>query len=327
VRRKWICLLTGTLITSFCAILFLRSSLAQGGNPVARSQFRTTDSSGTDFNPIGKLIMTEEGGQQIFRVQLEHLEITDLSIYVSTNSFYDGTNSPVFVVAPLHRINVNNGSWSQTLTGTGGAPPEFQALGVANLSDLSGIRSIDIGNPGVTNIIGGSNFVNCVQTVVSNTTIITCTTNIIGGVTNILINAFAWAPIPPIVINPNISSFHRSFAMQRPTNPPDSHAAGKIQLSYNGTTGRSLLDINLNGLLPGQNYTLWLSDGGSNFSANVFPLNSGGSKGLVRKARLRLDTSLGDSLPIQVSSTADLTGRVFTVRDGTSFIYLTGSLP
>ena len=327
MRRKWKFLLTVTLITSFCAILFMWSAFAQGsGRVVARTQFRSSLPSATD-NPVGNLTLVEEGGQQSFRVQVNNLDVTDLSIYMSTNSFYDGTNSPVFVVAPLDRTNIKNGSWARTLTGTGGAPLEFQLLGIANLSDLSDLRSIDIGNPGSTNIIGGTNFIDCVQTVVSNTTVTTCTTNIIGGATNIFINVFAWAPVTPIVANPSVFSFHRSFTMQRPIIPPDPHATGKVRLSYNGSNGRSLLDISLNGLIPGQHYTLWLSDGGTNFSANGFPLSSGGTKGRGERARLRLDTSWGDSLPIQASSTADLTGRVFSVLDGTGFIYLTGSLP
>jgi hypothetical protein len=328
VRTKPIFLLAATVAATLCAGLFLRSAFAQGGGgAIARAQFRGTGGS-SDNNPIGTMILTEDAGKQVFRVQLNRLfTIKDLSIYVDTNSFYDGTNSPVFVIAPLKRTDIKKGKWAQTLTGIGGAPDEFQLQGVANLSDLSDLRSIVIGNPGITNIIGGTNFVNCIQTVVSNTTIITCTTNIVGGATNIFINAFAWAPVPPLVVNPSAFTFHKSFDLQQPAVPPDPHAKGKVVLAYNGSTGRSLLDISLNGLIPGQGYTLWLSDGGTNYASNVFPLTKGGSKGLTKTSHLRLDTGLGDPLPIQVSSTADLTGRVFSVQDATGFVYLFGSLP
>ncbi len=330
MRRKSIFLLTATVITSFCAVLFLRSAFAQGGGRIiARSQIRSTDSSGAPdtVNPIGSLTLTEDGGKEVFTIRVKNLFLTDLSIYMGFTNYFDGTNTPVIVVAPVTRGNIKLGSWSRTLTGTGGAPPEFQFIGIANLTDLSDIFRIDIGNPGVTNIIGGTNFVTCTQTSSNGITITTCTTNIIGGTTNALVNSFAWAPVPPLVANPAAFSFHKSFNMVRPTTPPDPNAHGNVQLSYNGSSGRSLLDMSVGGLLPGQNYALWLSDGGSNFIANVFPLSGGGTKGRGTIAHLHLDTALGDPLPIQSPSTADLTGRVFTVRDGTGFIYLIGALP
>jgi len=315
-------------MTVFCAGPFLRSALAQGGGRiVARSQIRTTAASPEAVNPIGSLILTEQGGQQVFSIRVKNLDVTDLGLYLSVTNFFDGTNSPVFGFAPLTRTNIKLGSWSRTLTGTGGAPPELQLLGIANLTDLSNVFSIDIGNPGATNILGGTNFITCVQTSSNGVTITTCTTNIIGGATNILINTFAWAPVPPIVANPSVFSFHRNFPLERPTIPPDPHAGGKVRLSYNGSIGRSLVDIDLHGLIPGQSYTLWLSDGGSNYAANVFSVSSGGTRGRGTVAHLHLDTTVGDSLPIQAPSTADLTGRVFSVRDGSGFTYLIGALP
>jgi hypothetical protein len=330
VRRKWIVLLAGSLITGFCTVLFLRSAVAQGGGRiVARSQIRSTDPAPTadTVNPIGSLILTEQGGQEVFSIRVKNMDVTDLSLYLSVTNFFDGTNSSVFAFAPMTRGNIKLGSWSRTLTGTGGAPPELQLLGIANLTDLSDVFSIDIGNPGQTNILGGTNFITCVQTSTNGVTVTTCSTNIIGGATNVLINVFAWAPVPPIVANSSAFSFHKSFTMVRPTVPPDPNAHGNVRLSYNGTSGRSLLDINLSGLIPGQHYTLWLSDAGTNFGANVFSLSTGGTRGRGTVANLHLDTGVGDSLPIQVPSTADLTNRVFTVRDGTGFIYLAGSLP
>ncbi len=185
MRRKSIFLLTATVITSFCAVLFLRSAFAQGGGRiVARSQFRSTDSSGTPdtVNPIGSLTLTENGGKEVFTLRVKNKFLTDLSIYLGLTNYFDGTNTPVIVVAPVTRGNIKLGSWTRTLTGTAGAPPEFQFIGVANLADLSDIDRIDIGNPGTTNIVGGTNFITCVQTPSSNgITITVCTTNIIGG--------------------------------------------------------------------------------------------------------------------------------------------------
>ena len=330
MRRKWKFLLTATLMTVFCAGPFLRSALAQGGGRIiARSQIRNTGTSDTadTVNPIGSLTLTENGGKEVFTLRVKNLFLTDLSIYMGLTNFFDGTNTPVVAVAPLPRGNIKLGSWSRTLTGTGGAPIEFQLVGIANLTDLSDVFRIDVGNPGTTNIIGGTNFITCTVTPTNGIVITVCTTNIIGGATNIFVNSFAWAPVPPLVANPSASSFHTGFTMQQPSPSIDTQAHGNVRLSYNGTSGRSKLDISLNGLLPGQHYALWLSDGGSNYIANTFSLSTGSSKGRGEAAHLHLDTAVGDSLPIQVSSTADLAGRVFSVLDGTGFSYLTGSLP
>jgi len=330
VRRKSTCLLTATLITGFCAVLFLRSAFAQGGGRIiARSQIRNTGTSDTPntVNPIGSLTLTESGGKEVFTLRVKNMFLTDLSIYMGLTNFFDGTNTPVVVIAPLPRGNIKLGSWSRTLTGTGGAPIEFQLQGIADLTDLSDVFRIDIGNPGVTNIVGGTNFITCTVTPTNGIVITVCTTNVIGGATNIFVNSFAWAPVPPLVANPAVFSFHKSFTMQQPNPSIDTQAHGNVRLSYNGTSGRSKLDISLNGLLPGQHYMLGLSDGGSNFIANTFSLSAGGSKGQGVVAHLHLDTAVGDPLPLQSPSTADLTGRVFSVRDGTGFIYLFGSVP
>lgn len=330
MRRKSIYLLTATLVTSFCTILFLRSAVAQGGGRIiARSQIRNTGTSDTadTVNPIGSLTLTEVGGKEVFTLRVKNMFLTDLSIYMGLTNFFDGTNTPVVAIAPLPRGNIKLGAWSRTLTGTGGAPAEFQFVGIADLSDLSDVFRIDIGNPGTTNIIGGTNFITCTVTPTNGIVTTICTTNVVGGTTNTFVNSFAWAPVPPLVANPSALSFHTGFTMQQPSPSIDAQAHGNVRLSYNGTSGRSKLDISLNGLLPGQHYALWLSDGGTNYISNTFSLSTGSSRGRGEAAHLHLDTAVGDPLPLQSPSTADLTGRVFSVRDGTGFIYLFGGLP
>jgi len=324
MRNKRTFLLAVVLSTSFLAILLgvSRPVLAQSAGPTqAHAQIRRT----VDPSPRGvkgSILFVENGAQQSLTVNLKSLPEPDLYVHLSTNSFYDGTNSPVYVVAPLDRTSRKRWNWFRKLTGTNGAPPELQAIDVVNLSDLSDLRCIVIGNPGTTNIIGGTNYYDCVQTVTNDQTIITCVTNVVGGQTNLYINAYAWAPVPPLVSNATMFSFVRKTKLQRPDIPPSPKATGTMRLSYNGPKGQSQLDIQASGLISGQNYALWVSDGGSNVAAGDFVLTPGGTH-----ARFNRQTRLGDPLPLQAASTADLTDRVFMIHDAFGRIHLQGSFP
>jgi hypothetical protein len=333
MSSKWKVLLAVTLAISFFAVLLTvsRPARAQGGGKIlARAQFRQTTDPGqfqqpdahSTPGPAGKLLLVEDGAQQLFHAQIKQLSLTDLSIQVDTNSFYDGTNSPVFYVALLNRTGAKLGNWSRKLTGTSGAPPEFQVIGVDNLSDLSDLRSIVIGNPGSTNITGGTNFIECTQIVTNGMTITTCFTNIMGGVTNIYINAFVWAPVPQLVAKPSVFSFRVKTDMDLPSVPPSPKATGKILFKYSGSQGRSLFDVNVSGLIQGQTYSLHVSDAATNVNSGLLALTSGGSSG-----RYHRDTKRGDPLPLQAASTADLTGRVFTIQDAFGIVHLISSGP
>jgi hypothetical protein len=315
------------LTTSSVAMLFAvaRTVIAQGSGRIqARSQIRTTTEP-CACSPIkGDVLLVQDGAQQTLTLKVKGLTESDLYIHVSTNSFYDGTNSPVYAVAPLTRTDKRKGDWFRKLTGTSGAPLEFQVLGIGNLSDMSDINSLVIGNPGVTNIIGGTNFYDCVQTVTNDVTVITCSTNVLGGVTNIFIDAFAWAPIPPLVANASVFSFKERLKLQRPFIPPSPQAVGSMRIAYNGLIGESLLDIKVSGLSQGQSYVLWVSDGGTNVAAGNFTVPKGGGGG---RARFLRDTKMGDPLPLQAASTATLTNRLFTVRDASGSVHLFGVLP
>jgi hypothetical protein len=257
-------------------------------------------------------------------MKIKGLTESDLYIHIDTNSFYDGTNSPVFPIAPLNRTNKKTGDWSRKLTGTSGAPLEFQVFGITNLSDMSDILSLVVGNPGSTNIIGGTNFIECTQTTTNGITETTCFTNIVGGATNILINAFAWAPIPPLVSDASVFSFNKKAKLLLPPIPPSPKASGNMQLKYVGPTGQSFLDFQASGLSKGQGYMLWLNDAGTNFNAGNFDVPKGGGGAFVHYRR---DTKQGDPLPAQAASTAVLTDRVFTIRDPTGGVHLFGVLP
>ncbi|HUK81262.1 MAG TPA: hypothetical protein VLZ12_01385, partial [Verrucomicrobiae bacterium] len=299
---------------------------AQGSSRIyGRAEFRQTTepsqfsppTSGSARGPVGDLLVVEDGTQQTFQVKIKRLTEPNQSIQLSTNSFFDATNSPVSYVAPVNRTDTKNGNWSQKLIGTNGAPDQFQFLGVANLSDMSGINSIDIGSPGTTNIVGGTNFIDVVCNQSNGITVCTSTTNIIGGATNIYVNAFVWAPVPPLLANPSAAKFKTKVSMVQPPIPPSPKASGKILFSYKGSSGQSVLDIHVSNLAQGQTYALWLSDAGTNVNSGTFTLTSGGSDGKYRR-----DTKRGEPLPLQAGSTADLTGRVFTVQDGFGAVHL-----
>ena len=323
MRRKRKFLLALTLTTSFCAVLLTNPMevQAQGGRILARSQFRgTVDPS---EGPTGNLLLIEENGQQIIRAQINKLELTNLSLQLSPSSYYT-TNAPVFYVAPLNRTSKQTGNWSRKLTGNGGPPPELGFTGIENLSDLSNLSSFWAGTPGMTNIVGGTNEETCVQTVTNDIIVVTCTTNIVGGTTNIFINTYVWAPIPPLVANPSIFNFRVKSSLDQPEVAPSPHGSGRIQMTYNGGQGRSLLDVRVNNMIKGQTYYLWVADGGTNWNAGAFePLGAPGSA----SAKYRRDTKKGNPLPVQVPSTADLTNRVIQVRDAFGAIHLQGSPP
>ena len=274
---------------------------------------------------MGDVLFVQDGAHQILTMKVKGLTEPDLYIHIDTNSFYDGTNSPAFPVAPLRRrTDRNQGNWFRKLIGTNGAPLEFQVYGITNLSDMSDVNSLVIGNPGVTNIVGGTNFIDCVQTVTTNGIEFTCVTNIVGGATNIFFNAFAWAPVPPLVVNPSVFSFNEKAALQQPPIPLSPRAKGAMRIAYNGRSGESLLDIRIAGMSQGQGYILWVSDGGTNVAVGNFDVAKGGGGAI---ARFRRDTKFGDPLPLQAATTATLTNRLFTVLDATGGIHLFGFLP
>jgi hypothetical protein len=322
MKIKRMFLLAVTLGTSFFAIFLAvsRTVLAlPPGTIQARAEVRSTVDP-AEPGIKGDLLLVENGAQQLFTLKVSSLPESDLYIYMCTNSFYDGTNSPVLTVAPLTRTSKKAWNWGRKLVGTTGAPLEFQVNGVANLSDMSDIRSIVIGNPGTTNIFGGTNYEDCVQIVTNNQTIISCTTNVVGGFTNLFINAFAWAPVPPLVADPSLSSFALKTTLQQPAIPPSPKAAGTLVLTYKGQKGESQMDVHISGLIKGQNYSLWISDGGSNVPSGNFVLSPNGDKG-----RLRRQTKAGEPLPLQAASSASLTDRTFTVRDSSGSIHLQGN--
>ena len=327
MRNKRTLLVAAVVFSSAFAVLFAvsRTVIAQGGGRLqARSQIRTTQETPCDCGVKGDVVFVQDGAHQTLSMKIKNLAQPDLYIHLSTNSFFDGTNSPVVPISPLARTSSGKQwNWSRKLVGTSGAPLEFQVNGIANLSDMSDLRCLVIGNPGTTNIVGGTNFVTCTVTPTNGIDVTVCFTNVLGGATNIFIDAFAWAPIPPLVSNPSAFSFNDKIKLVQPAIPPSPHASGSMRLKYSGTTGQSIMDIEASGLIKGQTYILWVSDAGTNVGSGDFDSSVVGG-GTIRFKR---DTKLGDPLPVQAVTTAALTDRVFTIRDATGGIHLIGSFP
>jgi hypothetical protein len=317
------------LCISFFAILLAvsRTVSAQGsGRLQARAQIRSTidpsDFGTSSASARGDVLFVQDGAQQSLIMKLKNLPESDLQINLSTNSFFDNTNSPAVLIAPLDRTDRRQWNWRRKLVGTNGAPPEFQIYGITNLSDLSDLRCLVLGTPGFTNVVGGSNVITCTQTVTNGIIVETCFTNNEGGVTDIFINAFSWAPVPPIVGNTRVFSFNEKIKLARPNIPPSPKATGDMRISYKGPTGDSLIDIHVSNLSRGQSYQLWVSDGGTNVASGKFQLTANGAGG-----RYLRDTKRGDPLPLQATSTAILTDRVFTIQDASGAVHLFGTLP
>jgi hypothetical protein len=322
-RTVW---LAFTLTTAIGAVLLIdpQPAEAQASRILARSQFRRTVDPSPQ-GPVGDLLLVEDSnGQQTLRAEIRRLDVTDLSLQVAANYYYDGTNSPVSYVAPVNRVGIQRGNWNAKLVGTNGAPPQLQVYEIGNLSDMSDLFSFDIGNPGSTNIVGGTNSIDLVCTVSNGISVCTYTTNIVGGVTNIYINSYVWAPVPPLVPKPAVFNFRAKNKFERPPLAPSPHATGTMLMTYNGTQGRSLFDFRINEMTKGQSYALWVSDGGTNWNAGNFDyLATPGGTNL----RFRRDTAKGDPLPLQMPSNAYLTNRVFQVRDGFGVVHLQGVIP
>jgi hypothetical protein len=324
MRRKsmFLLVLTGAICVFTVLLALSRPAKAGSGSTriLARSQFRDTVDSSSSKRPKGTLLLIEEGGKQSLRAEIKDLDEINFGLFIGPTQFYDGTNTPVFYVTVMNRTGKRAGNWSRNLIGTNGAPAELQVYGVTNLSDLSNISSFQIGNPGFTNFTGGTQIVNtnCVTDMDGNL-VCTWTTNLVGGVTNIYINAFVWAPVPTLVSNPSAFNFHTKVKMVQPSPPPSPNAHGTILATYSGSSGRSLLDVRINNMVKGQEYALWVSDAGTNVQAGIFEaLGKTGST----NAKFRRDTQDGEPLPVQVANIADLTNRIFQVRDGFGVVHL-----
>ena len=329
--------IAATVSTVFAAVsVFLISTCptsAQEGasDGVGTAQFRrTVDPSPRSAYGSASFRITNSGGKQTCIVQINSLTETDFGIFVGDNPTPD-TNSVISSVAPLDRTNLKKGKWMRKMTGVNGAPLEFD---VANLGELSG-GSMYIASPSSTFVGGVTNITGCVTNVsrLGVTNVSTCVTNIYVGIPyNVggtgTVSAVLWAPIPPLLTNPSDFNFHGKATLSRPPAPaPSPDATGSVQVSFNNSQGRSVLNIRCANLTAGQTYTLFIGDTTNNpptilVEAGTMTSNKNGGE-----QRFLRDTKFGDPLPLQAPNVTNLSGHVIQVQDAFNSVHLQGVVP
>jgi hypothetical protein len=283
----------------------------------AASTFRILiDNGGTcPSRPRGSVVLRRQGMKQSFAVDVHYLAGANLGAFRG-DTF--STNFPAFLIAALNQNDPTNGGWNLKLTSTTGAPLPLGVADVTNLVD----KFIYIATPGYTNIIGGvTNLVGCTTNIVGGVTnLVGCTTNIVGSVTNIIIGAVLWAPVPPLMANPAQQSFKGRNPLEHTPSSQLSH--GWIKDRFGGTRGESFLDIRAMALPRGNEYAVWMEDGGS--FTNIGPMVFSLSGAVMHFTR---DTRKGDPLPLEVPYIGDLSGRSIEIRDQFDDVHLTGVIP
>ena len=126
-------------------------------------------------------------------------------------------------------------------------------------------------------------------------------------------NIYLQVVIPPLVATPTKLSYTHKVNMVKPVIPPSKKAAGVIRASFTGTSGRSVFEVRVTGLTPGNTYTISLVG----TVTETYPLIN---------RTLSFDTAKGNELPFGVTTVSDLTGIIVEIRDAFGTLHLSGSL-
>ncbi|MGD0058745.1 MAG: hypothetical protein ABSD58_04935 [Verrucomicrobiia bacterium] len=311
-------------------VLFARQSFAQ--ELIARSQLRRT----TDPSPRaahGSVLMTiDANGKQTFQVDVVDLGEANYGPFIREEPIISTNILFTLPLAPLNRTSVTGGDWSRTLLGQGQAPADFtNAFG--SLTELSN-NIVTVAQPGIpfvttifTNITGGV------------TNISMGVTNIVGSVTNIIngivipnpgqtgeIFSVLWAPLYELTANPGALSYHRNAKLVA-IGDASPHAKGTVNISFAGTTGRSVFDVRAVNLTKGQQYTLFVANRTNQDLYVMIPVDTMTQINLGSTATLVRDTQFADPLPQQARDIGDLSGRVVQIRDAFDVVHLQGVMP
>jgi len=316
---------------AFTGVLLAGPSHAQ--SLVARSQLRRTTDPSTRA-ARGSVVMTiDASGKETFRVEVTDLGDDNFAPFYRAESSFTTNIIPSLLLPPLNRTSVKNGDWSRTLVGAGEAPEDFLPF-VASLTDLDG-SSVDVSQPGIpfvttiyTNIFGGMT-----NTVMGVTNIVGTITNIIDGIVipnpgqTGFVFSVLWAPLPELTTDPGALSYHRhgKLAVVGDASP---HASGTVKISFNGATGRSVLDVRAANLTHGQQYTLFVADSTNQDMTVMIPVDlmiQNNTLGPI--ATLVRDTQFADPLPQQARDIGDLSGRIVQIRDAFDVVHLQGIMP
>jgi hypothetical protein len=296
------------------------------GDGVGYSQYRRL----VDPSPrsaTGTIVLRKKGNVQTVETSLKGLQQDSLAIYFALEPIPPDQPQEIpdyimYNVCPFPRINAPKGNWFAHLEGLGEAPPLIPFI--SDLDQAAG-----------HGFVLGS---------VADSALITGVTNIFNGVTNIvfgiplplpdvtnIVTAPFWAPLPVISANPASLSYHRKTKLTPPAvNPPAPHAKGILQYSFDGTSGRSVFEVNVTGMPGGQTPHIYISndtDPSTNLliDAGTMTMNTTG-----RTGRYIRDTQFGDPLPQQAANAGDLSGRFIYVMDlngNPPFIYVQGVIP
>jgi hypothetical protein len=141
-------------------------------------------------------------------------------------------------------------------------------------------------------------------------------------VTNLIVGAVLWAPIPDFSANPSKENFKRIRALELPVPAPSPRSRGLIKAEFNGARGQSVLDIRAKALPRGHEYAVWMEDGASFTNIGSLALSLSGASG-----RFIRDTRKGQPLPMQAQQVGDLSGRAVLIKGEFDTILLEGEIP
>jgi len=200
----------------------------------------------------------------------------------------NNTNSPVFLISVMNRQGANN-DWVLHYEAVGGAPPQ---LPVPDLDDLAGLY-LFIAQPSGTNAI---------------------------------VNGVLFTQIPPLTKRSAAPHFNTRSRLALPAGaPPNPAEKGTIQSAFIGTRGRSLFSVRATNLSGGGSYTLLLEDPPSSSSfTNIGSLVLSTDTTTGTFAR---DTANGETLPFELPTSQDLSGRGIQIRDAFNQLHLEGVVP
>lgn len=299
---------------------------------VARTQLRRTADPSPRAAHGSVLMLIDANGNQTFQVDVVGLGQANFAPIVRAEPSFTTNITTVLPLAPLNRTSLAHGDWSRTLVGTNQAPADFLSV-FGSLTELDG-NSVDISQPGIP-------LVTTIYTnILANVTNVSFgVTNIVGPVTNVIdgivipnpgqIGVFfaaLWAPLPALSADPSSLSYHRHGTLT-PVGDASPKAKANVNISFSGTSGRSLLEVRAVNLTKGQQYTLFVADRTNQDTYVMIPVDNMVQFNLGSAASLVRDTKFADPLPQQARDIGDLSGRIVQIRDAFDVVHLSGIMP
>jgi hypothetical protein len=308
-------------------------------NIVARSQLRRT----VDPSPrvaFGTVLMKiDANGKETFQVNVKGVGQDNLGQFLFLEPSYTTNVAPALDLAPLNRINFKHGNWSRTLVGVGQAPADFLPF-FDSLADVGG-NEITVALPHIPDVTTIFTNINAGVTNISEgvTNVVGNTTNIINGIVEPNpgqvgeVLAVLWAPTYGLNAKPSTLSYHRRGTLAA-VGDGSPNARGTVKIRFDGSTGRSVLDVRAVNLTRGQEYTIFVANTTNQDTTVMIPVDKMTQKNLGSTARFFRDTQfadplpqIGDPQPQQARDVGDLSGHAIEIRDAFDFVHLAGVIP